>query len=1228
MAVFRSHWRKASPVMRAMATAIHSDHYASAFRAALASCTSARLNAPRTATVVPEPPAPPFTFHFFAAPSPVSTMSTSAVLSTDRQIIVDLADQKINPITAQLLLTRGVLPDDDDEEESDYDDEELNTNTDRHINNTSTNVRYIVKISGFSLNAPYSRELSRRVEEVSKELGQEKVGSDLAPKVVDNLIAAFGAFKYNSTLPGLSVEANGLQVECVFAELNTPEATITRYKNGYVEIQIAEVTIDGDDIDNLLNTLRASLTSDLEESLTSDLPNVGENGEKLGWKEASAAFISLQKKTKAREARERKAAKAGEAGKVQKVVKGAPKKTAGTTAKPLADGDVAAQSASNAPQVGPGTKSFDDKKAGSENDVLWGDLFGEEAPTPQEDDDEMERELQKLLERDDLLGEGDAGEEPFDELTEASNAPEQAVLPASAQHNRRKRGADGETPDPETAFPAKMVKAAHSKTSKKAPPKAMKLALPSKVATEKASEHGIVNTPPNTQPASVTSSADQASSKAEIRYNEKGEKIPRNGDIKKALRFQFDLLKKTEIMAWCKIHGISTHGRKDDIERRIDEFVTEFGDQLDPDYGRVPGAAELKQFSRVQNLVAPSQQRVRLNAPAGIDQNAMPSPAQPAGASWSPQTSANFAQNQQAAAGQVTHAQMKAQALRPQLPAPQHHQAPLQQQEQLAGVAQAPLTTPQLASQAHITPQSSATPPAEAEEATPKASKVQAKVMQPGLPYPLYQRVGQNEWGFSGDKKARTPAALEVFRHCNRFASQPDSYAALNTYNTAELRNFLRSVGCEDVRSATKKAHLNQLVRNWHKSYLKGDAGPIAGIDIEEPVDGAEADAPADAETGETQQRAAAVQTAPVAGTETPPAQSAPAAQPAVVPKASVTGTMPQPTPRKQQAQFPSVEQPSQVMQQEARQRIERGEYAPGDFSLISRASASGFARGVPPNQNFPAPTAETLNRTRDGRINSHQNRPQTSRVRANEQTLAQMQRIASENIITIDDDEGQQPVAPAQAPIADAPRTVLAPRSSGDISMNMPAQDRVASGRITKNARPQKALNERDMARYQAFLRHRGSMQPDRPTIDHGRPQLQAVADGDPSAALASQPSMQQSPHPPQPAFAQSHGNHVPQATGTGAPAHMSAPQHGYTPQSPGIPAANLAYQQESQSQMPSMSASGFVPPPGYHALQQPGQQQHGAPRNQNPGQPYYSHQQVPSAPQYHFTPYEQYRQ
>ncbi|KAF2213774.1 hypothetical protein CERZMDRAFT_96598 [Cercospora zeae-maydis SCOH1-5] len=1223
--MFDGHWRKAWLVKHALATASEqpsaSGRYSFLNRSItdalhLPSCrflhSFARLEAPLAATVVSKRPSPSSAFYFFAAPSRFSKMPTSAILSTTRRITIDLADLQISPITAQLLLIRGEIPDDDDEEESDCDEEELDINTNRPPNSASANVRYTLKISGFSLDAPYSRELNQRVGEVSKELGQEKVGSDLAPRVVDDVIAAFSAFKHNFALPALSAEAHGLQVECVFAELNTPEATITRYENGYIEMQVADVTIDGDDIDTFLNSIRASLTSDLKESLASDVPDLGKNSENLAWKEASAAFISLQKTTKAREARERKVAKAGNAGKVQKVVKGAVKKHAGTTAKLLADKDVAVQRRAKSPQVGPNTKSLDDEKqAGSANDELWGELFGEKAPTPSDDDERMERELREMLERDDLADEADVDEEPLEEPRQASNAPNQIALPGSAQHNPLKRGADGETPDPETARPAKMAKAARSAARQQVSPKPTKMALPPKMPTGKAkvapraSEHGVVPKPSTVLPASVTNNADQSSKNVEHRFNEKNEKIPWNKEIKFALRYKFDEITKTRIIAWCKIHGISTHGKKDDIQRRIDEFVTRFGDQLDPFYGRVPGAAEFEQASRARNPAALQKQRARFHGLAGPDQSAIPSPAQPATASWPPQTSANFAWNQRVAAGQVTSAPMEAQAPHSQFPAPQNHQAFGQQQGQVAGGAQIPSAAPQVAFQTHITPQRSTLPVAEVGKATPKASKVQAQVVQPGLPYPIYQKIGTNDWGFSGDKKSRTPSALEIIQHCNRFSFQPELYADFSTYNTAELRNFLRSVGCEDVRSATVKVHLDQLVRNWYMSYMKGNAGPIPDVDIEKQGDGAGPDAPADQETGEMQQQAAAVQNAPATGTMPLPAQSAPAAQPAAVQKAPVTGRASRPAPDGCLAQSAAVQQLSQVMQQDARRRVERGEYAPGDFSLISRASASGFARGVPPNRNFPAPAAGNLNRTNGGRIDSQRNRAQPSRVRANEQTLTQLQQFASENIIMIDDDEEQQPVAQEQPPIANALNSPLATRMSGDVSMNMAGPDRGASGRITKHARPQRPLSERDRAQYQAE-------------------QLQALANGQDSA-----PSFPlQSSNPLQPALTPPNGYHVPQ--GPVAPASMFLPQDDYKPQSPGIPPANLASQQDSPVQMSSTNVSGFVPPPpGYYAVQQPGQQHYGLFQNQHPGQPsFYSQQQGPSAPQYCYTPYEQYRQ
>ncbi|GIZ48862.1 hypothetical protein CKM354_001190600 [Cercospora kikuchii] len=1174
-------------------------------------------------------------------------MNTSAVLSIKRDEIVDLQEQtKINPITAKLFMARPAVPDDDDE--SDCDDEELtNTTADRAI---GLNI-YILKISGFSLDAPYSRELDQRVEEVAKKLGQEKVGSNVPRKTVDDMIEDFGVFEPSLELSPTNAEAYGLQVESVFAELDALEAMITRYENGYIEIQFADVKIEGGDVDSFLHDVRVSVTDDLD--------TLEDPSNESTWNAASAALINLRKKEKNREARERKAAKAEKTGQAQNIADGATKKTVGTKSKrgPARNGP--SQHADKTPEPRQQAHRLQrEKQATPEDADRNSELLRDDALSNNEDEDELERLVRQELEEaeTDSLFEGDfnIGEEPLEETKETRTTPEEVLPPVMAPTRSRKRGADGDTTDAETARPAKMAKAAHTPTAlvpsatndptSQAP---WSLALPSKVPTKAvnpavtAHKQAIISEPSTTQPPATASSGNNASKRVAKRLNEKRDEVPHNNEIKKACRSGFDDLKKNQITAWCRIHGIPISGTKDDIERRVEEFITEHGEKLDGFYGTIPGAEALQR--RGPN--APPTREAQVNQPTRADQGIPQPPAQPANVPSSLQTFVNTTQTQQVAAAQVNPFSSNTQAPRPHASAPQPAAMPFQQSG-MATAAQAPSAEPQMPAVSTNTQDEPTT------EKSGPAPTVQTKVIHPGLPFPVYQRTGNSDWSFSGDRKHRTPAALEIINQCNRYSAQPQVEADLSNYSAAELRNFLRSVGCQDVRSASPKRRLQQFARNWFQVYMKGDAGPISGVELlvdeKKPEDAAEPDAPAEEQAEEVQQRNAVSSSAPVAATSPAP---------------SLSG---------QRARKAKVGQPSQVMLQAhaAQKRVMHGQWADGDFRSLALGSASGIAGGIPLNKNFPVPAAPSLNRTADGRIDSHQNRPQKSKFRRDEQTLGKLQETASDRTITIlDDDEelqksmiekqtpvdkevimididenAQQPVTQAQTQMPDASRVVLKPRPSGDLSMNMPALDRVGnSGRITKNARPRQPLGERELAKLQTYVRNHPE------DVREGAAEdLQTLVD----AQTAARRQMQQSSHPSQPGVVPPAGYHNTQTSAV-------SPQGYYTPQSPGLPAANLAYQQDTWNEASSMSAGRFMPPQGYRALQQPEQQQwqqqyagqhyqqpgqfyhppqqpapqqwqqqYDAPQYQQPGQSYHPRNQGPYNSQYGYDPNQQYRQ
>ncbi|CAK1367342.1 unnamed protein product [Cercospora beticola] len=1152
-------------------------------------------------------------------------MSTSTVLSIKRVTIVDLGRQTgISPITAELFVGLHALPD-DEEEESDCDDEELNYST----NKNDRPISYTLKISGFALDAPYSQEFNSRVELVAEKLRQEKVGSDLPRNIVDGMVDELGVLDPKAELFGVNAEIYGLQVESVFAGLEAPKAAITRYENGYMEIEASDVEIAGD-IPGFINSAK--------ESLAGMLDTLEDPSHSSDWTAASAAFINLKKREKNREARERKAAKAG---KTQNAVEGGTKKKVGTQAKqgPAQSGPRQTANKTQARQQVHHLQH--EKQATPEATDRGAKLLHDDATSNKEDEDELERLVRHALEEaeTDSLFEGDfdLDEEPLKETRDARTTPEEVMPQVMAPTNPRKRGADGGITDAETARPAKMAKTAQQSTAlvpvaTSEPPlqAPWSLALPSTVPVRratpamKADEQAIINEPSTTQPPATASSGNNASKRVAKRFNEKRDEVPHNNEIKKACRSGFDDLKKNQITAWCRIYGIPISGTKDDIERRVEEFITEHGEKLDGFYGTIPGAEALQR--RGPN--APPRREAQVNEPTCADQGTPQPSAQPANVPSSLQTFVNTTPTQQTAAAQVNSVLPNSQAPRPHASAPQPAAMPFQRSG-MATAAQASSTEPQMPAVSTGTQDEPTTAKSE------PAPSVQTKVVHPGLPYPVYQKTGNNVWSFSGDRKHRTPAALEIIKQCNRYSAQPQLGADLSNYSAAELRNFLRSIGCQDVRSASSKKRLQQFARNWFQTYMKGNAGPIAGVELvvdeQELEDAAEPDAAVEEQGGEIQQQNAISLGAPLAATS---------------PEPSLSG---------QRARKAKVGQPSQVMLQAhaAHERVMHGQWADGDFRSLALGSASGIAGGIPLNKNFPVPAAPSRDRTAGGRINSHQNRPQKSKVSRNEQTLAKLQEMAGDKIITIleDDEELQQPMMKEQTPVGediimmddvenaqqpetqaqtqmpDAPRPVLKPRPSGDLSMNMPALDRVSnSGRITKNARPQQPLSERELAKLQTYVRNH------------------------PENAARRQ--MQQSSHPSQPGVVPPAGYHNTQASAV-------SPQGYYTPQSPDLPAANLAYQQETWNEASGMNEGIFMPPQGYRALQQPEQQQwqqqhagqqyqqpgqfyhplqqpgpqqwqqqYGVSRYQQPGQPYHPPNQGPYSSQYGYDPNQQYRQ
>lgn len=1112
-------------------------------------------------------------------------MSSSTVLNTKRVTILDLGRQTgISPITAELFVGLHALPD-DDEEESDCDDEEPNNNT----NKNDRPIPYTLKISGFALDAPYSQEFNSRVELVAEKLRQEKVGSNLPRNIVDAMVDELGVLDPKTELFGVNAEIYGLQVESVFAGLEAPKAAITRYENGYIENEASDVEIAGD-IHEFINSAKELLAGALDA-----LEDPSHNSD---WTAASAAFINLKKREKNREARERKAAKAGKA---QNAVEGATKKNAGTQAKQGLAQSGPSQTAIKTPQARQKAHHLQhEKQATPEATERGAELLHDEASSNKEDEDELERQVRQALEEaeTDSLFEGDfdLDDEPPRETKEAPTTPEEIMPPIPAQTKSRKRNADRDNTDAETARPAKMAKVAHTSTTlvsvaTSEPPSQApwSLALPSTISTRRATpavipdEQAMINERSTTQLPATLSSGDNASKRVAKRSNEKREEVPYNDEIKKACRSGFDDLKKTQITSWCRIHGIAKSGTKDDIERRVEEFITEHGKQLDGFYGTIPGAAELREASQGRDPNAPPRREAQANQPTRADQGTPQPPAQPANAPSSLQTFANTAPTQQVATAQVNPVPFNAQAPHPHASASQPVATPFQQ-NRMATAAKAPSAEPQM-SAVSTNPQDGPT-----EKPKPVGS-VQVKVVQPGLPYPIYQKAGNNDWSFSGDRKHRTPAALEIINQCNRYASQPQLEADLSNYSAAELRNFLRSVACQDVRSASSKKRLQQFTRNWFQVYMKGDAGPIADVELlvdeKKSGDAAEPDAPAEEKAGEVQQQNAVSSSAPVAATMS---------------EAPLGG---------ERARKAKDDQPSRVMLQAhvSQQRLMQGGYARGDVKKLALGSASGFPRGVPMNDKLPIPAAPSLDRTASGRIDSHQHRPQTNKVRRDEQTLSKLQKITEDEVITIlDDDEVsqsplikeqtpmnknvimsdidenvQQPVTQAQTPMRDAPRPVLNPRPSGDLSMNMPALDRVSgSERITENAQSQKLLSERELAQLQAYARNHPEDLREGAAED-----LQIFVDAQNSARQ----HMQQSLNAPQPGFAAPAGYSLPQ--GSAVPVALSTPQGSYTPQSPGLPAANLAYQRDTYGQTGSMNAGQFMPPQGYHAARQPEQQQ-----------------------------------
>ncbi|PPJ59457.1 hypothetical protein CBER1_02453 [Cercospora berteroae] len=840
-------------------------------------------------------------------------MSTSTVLSTKRVTIVDLGRQTgISPITAELFVALHALPD-DDEEESDCDDEELNDNT----NNHNRPISYTLKISGFALDAPYSQELNSRVELVAEKLRQEKVGSDLPRDIVDWMVNELGVLDPKAELFGVNAEIYGLQVESVFAGLEAPKAAITRYENGYIEIEATDVEIAGD---------ITEFTNSAKESLAGALESLQDPSHDSDWTAASAAFINLKKREKSREARERKAAKAGRA---QNAVEVATKKKAGTQAKqgPAQSGQ--SQTANKTPQAPQQVQHLQhEKQATPEATDRGAELLHDEASSNEEDEDELSRMLRQELEKaeTDSLFEGDfdLDEEPLEETREARTTPEEVMPPVMAPTKSRKRGADGEITDAETARPAKMAKTAQQSTAlvpgaTSEPPSQApwSLALPSTVPTRRATpameadEQAIINEPSTTQPPATASSGANASKRVAKRFNEKRDEVPHNNEIKKACRFGFDDLKKNQITAWCKIYGIPMSGTKDDIERRVEEFVTEHGEKLDGFYGTIPGAEALQR--RGPN--APPRREAQVNQPTRADQGTPQPPAQPANVPSSLQSFANTAPTQQVAAAQVS-------------PVPSNAQAPRRD----ASAAQTSSAEPQMPAVSTNTQDEPTT------EKSEPAPSVQTKVIHPGLSFPIYQKTGNSDWSFSGDRNHRTPAALEIINQCNRYSSQPQLEADLSNYSASELRNFLRSVGCKDVRSASPKKRLQQFARNWFQVYMKGDAGPIAGVELvfdeQEPEDAAESDAAVEEQGGEIQQQNAISSGAPVAVTS---------------PEPSLSG---------QRARKAKVGQPSQVMLQAhaAHERVMHGQWADGDFRSLALGSASGIAGGIPLNKNLPVP--------------------------------------------------------------------------------------------------------------------------------------------------------------------------------------------------------------------------------------------------------------------------------
>ncbi|KAI5363739.1 hypothetical protein Slin14017_G057030 [Septoria linicola] len=258
------------------------------------------------------------------------------------------------------------------------------------------------------------------------------------------------------------------------------------------------------------------------------------------------------------------------------------------------------------------------------------------------------------------------------------------------------------------------------------------------------------------------------------RYSAKKEEVPTNDDIKRCVVTSFDRIKKTQLIAWCKAHRLDTRGKKPEIERRIEDYVEYYRNELDGRYG-VPAS----HVQRLQELAAPRPATHTMYAPVSTARyyntpasHTMQTPVSTARYYNTPQLQVSTTQQAMAPSASYQAQQW-----------PQH----VYQYNRLS----AQFTRP------------SPVPAIQASAATKTSEKSE---------------------GFSADRGYKTPTRHEVINACAQVL-YPRYPNPTFPFKVAEMRNFLKSVKDKDVRYDTPKSKLENMLVDWftacgHKATL------------------------------------------------------------------------------------------------------------------------------------------------------------------------------------------------------------------------------------------------------------------------------------------------------------------------------------------------------------------------------------------------------------------------